>query len=253
LYYRLPLHEVLTSSEVSFGGSLFQLAIYLSVSMRILLVEDDRMIGESLVELLQQERYVVQWVQDADSADVAVEVSRFDLIVLDLGLPTRDGLTVLRRLRERRDKTPVLIVTARDALEQRILGLDLGADDYIIKPFDFSELMARIRALLRRVSGATEELFEYGDVQVNLKARDAKRKGVPVSLSAKEWALLDVLLLRQNMVFSRKQLEDRMYGWSAEVSSNAVEVHIHSLRKKLGPDIIRNIRGVGYTAPKDSS
>ena len=221
--------------------------------MRILLVEDDRMIGEPLVELLQQERYVLRWVQDADSADVAVEVSRFELIVLDLGLPARDGLTVLRRLRERGDKTPVLIVTARDALEQRILGLDLGADDYIIKPFDFSELLARIRALLRRVTSSIDEIFEYGDIRVNLKARDIKRNGLSVSLSAKEWALLDILLLRPNMVFSRKHLEDRMYGWSAEVSSNAVEVHIHSLRKKLGPDIIRNIRGMGYTAPKANS
>lgn len=208
------------------------------------------MIGESLVDLLQQERYGVQWVQDADSADVAVEVSRFDLIILDLGLPTRDGLTVLRRLRDRKDKTPVLIITARDALEQRILGLDLGADDYVIKPFDFSELLARIRALLRRVSGSAEEVFVCRGIQINLKARDARLKGQTVQLSAKEWALLDVLLLRPNMVFSRKQLEDRLYGWSAEVASNAVEVHIHSLRKKLGPDIVRNIRGVGYTAPK---
>jgi DNA-binding response OmpR family regulator len=218
--------------------------------MRILLVEDDRMIGESLVELLQQERYSVQWVQDADAADVAVEVSAFELIVLDLGLPTRDGLTVLRRLRDRKDKTPVLIITARDALEQRILGLDLGADDYIVKPFDFSELLARIRALLRRITSATEEVFVCGDIQVNLKSRDARLKGQSIQLSAKEWALLDVLLLRPTMVFSRKQLEDRLYGWSVEVASNAVEVHIHSLRKKLGAEIVRNIRGVGYTAPK---
>lgn len=218
--------------------------------MRILLVEDDRMIGESLVELLQQERYTVQWVLDADAADVAVEVTKFELIVLDLGLPTRDGLTVLRKLRDRKDKTPVLIVTARDALEQRILGLDLGADDYIVKPFDFSELLARIRALLRRVANSITDVFEFGDVRINLKNRDARLKGQAIQLSAKEWALLDILIVRPGIIFSRKQLEDRMYGWSSDVNSNAVEVHIHSLRKKLGSTIVKNIRGLGYTAPK---
>lgn len=220
--------------------------------MRILLVEDDQMIGASLVELLSQERYIVQWERDADSADIAAEVSSFDFIVLDLGLPDRDGLTVLRRLRNRRDRTPVLIVTARDALEQRIQGLDMGADDYIIKPFDFAELLARVRALQRRVSGISDDAFEYGEMYVNLTARVAKYKGIHVQLSAKEWALLDVLLRRPSVVFSRKQLEDRLYGWTAEVTSNAVEVHIHSIRKKLGQDAIKNIRGIGYTAPKES-
>ncbi|MDT7517043.1 response regulator transcription factor [Rhodoferax mekongensis] len=220
--------------------------------MRILLVEDDQMIGASLVELLSQERYIVQWERDADSADIAAEVSSFDFIVLDLGLPDRDGLTVLRRLRNRRDRTPVLIVTARDALEQRIQGLDMGADDYIIKPFDFAELLARVRALQRRVSGISDDAFEYGEMYVNLTGRVAKYKGIHVQLSAKEWALLDVLLRRPSVVFSRKQLEDRLYGWTAEVTSNAVEVHIHSIRKKLGQGAIRNIRGIGYTAPKES-
>jgi len=218
--------------------------------MRILLVEDDRMIGESLVELLQQERYTVQWVLDADAADVAVEVTKFELIVLDLGLPTRDGLTVLRKLRDRKDKTPVLIITARDALKQRILGLDLGADDYIVKPFDFSELLARIRALLRRVGNSTTDVFVFGDVRINLKNRDARLKGQAIRLSAKEWALLDILIIRPGIIFSRKQLEDHMYGWSSDMNSNAVEVHIYSLRKKLGAAIVKNIRGIGYTAPK---
>jgi len=218
--------------------------------MRILLVEDDRMIGESLVELLQQERYTVQWVLDADAADVAVEVTKFELIVLDLGLPTRDGLTVLRKLRDRKDKTPVLIITARDALKQRILGLDLGADDYIVKPFDFSELLARIRALLRRVGNSTTDVFVLGDVRINLKNRDARLKGEAIRLSAKEWALLDILIVRPGIIFSRKQLEDHMYGWSSDMNSNAVEVHICSLRKKLGSAIVKNIRGIGYTAPK---
>jgi len=221
--------------------------------MRILVVEDDRMIGESLVDLLRTERYTVEWLQDSESAEVALQVSCFELVILDLGLPVKDGLTVLKGLRARKDKTPVLIVTARDALEQRILGLDLGADDYIIKPFDFSELLARIRALLRRTSGAVDEVFQYGDVHINLKSREARFDGRPVLLSAKEWGVLDIMLVRPGMVFSRKQLEDRLYSWRAEVASNAVEVHIHSLRKKLGTDIIQNIRGVGYMTPKSSA
>lgn len=210
------------------------------------------MIGESLVDLLKTERYQVEWVQDAETAEIALHIGYFGLLILDLGLPVKDGLSVLKGLRSRKDKTPVLIVTARDALEQRILGLDLGADDYIIKPFDFSELLARIRALLRRTSGQAAEIFQYGDVYIDLKSREARCAGQTVTLSAKEWGVLDIMLVRPGMVFSRKQLEDRLYSWKTEVASNAVEVHIHSLRKKLGSDIIQNIRGVGYMTPKPS-
>jgi DNA-binding response OmpR family regulator len=219
-------------------------------STRILVVEDDRMIGESLVDLLKSERYLVEWVQDAETAELALQVASFGLVILDLGLPVKDGLSVLKGLRARRDRTPVLIVTARDALEQRIQGLDLGADDYIIKPFEFTELLARIRALLRRITGSTEEIFQHGNLHINLKSREARLAGQLVTLSAKEWSVLDIMLVRPGMVFSRKQLEDRLYSWRAEVVSNAVEVHIHSLRKKLGADIIQNIRGVGYMTPK---
>jgi len=210
------------------------------------------MIGEALVDLLKAERYQVEWVPDAETAEIALHIGYFSLLILDLGLPVKDGLSVLRNLRSRKDVTPVLIATARDALEQRILGLDLGADDYIIKPFEFSELLARVRALLRRSNLEAAVQFSYGGVTIDVKSREIRSSGRLVNLSAKEWAVLEIMLMRPGMVFSRRQLEERLYSWKTEVASNAIEVHIHSLRKKLGSDIIQNIRGVGYMTPKST-
>ena len=174
----------------------------------------------------------------------------YDLVLLDLGLPKRDGLAVLRDLRARKNRTPVLVATARDAVAQRIEGLDAGADDYVLKPYDLDELLARIRALLRRAAGRAEPVYEHKGVCINPATREATVNGVPVVLSAREWAVLEPLIARPGMVLSRQQLEDKLYGWGDEVSSNAVEVYIHGLRKKLGPELVLNVRGVGYLVPK---
>ncbi len=218
--------------------------------MRLLLVEDDPMIGEAVQDLLRAEHYAVDWVRDGDAADTALRANTYDLVMLDLGLPRRDGITVLRDMRTRKDRTPVLVATARDAVAQRIAGLDAGADDYVLKPYDLDELLARIRALLRRASGRAEPVYEHKGVSINPSTREASVNGVPVVLSGREWAVLEPLLARPGLVLSRQQLEDKLYGWGDEVSSNAVEVYIHGLRKKLGPDILLNVRGVGYLVPK---
>ncbi|KRC19653.1 response regulator transcription factor [Acidovorax sp. Root219] len=218
--------------------------------MRLLLVEDDPMIGEAVQDLLRAEHYAVDWVRDGDAADTALRANAYDLVMLDLGLPKRDGITVLRDLRTRKDRTPVLVATARDAVAQRIEGLDAGADDYVLKPYDLDELLARIRALLRRASGRAEPVYEHKGVSINPSTREASVNGLPVVLSGREWAVLEPLLARPGLVLSRQQLEDKLYGWGDEVSSNAVEVYIHGLRKKLGPDILLNVRGVGYLVPK---
>ena len=218
--------------------------------MRLLLVEDDPMIGEAVQDLLRAEHYAVDWVRDGDAADTALRANAYDVVTLDLGLPKRDGIAVLRDLRTRKDRTPVLVATARDAVAQRIEGLDAGADDYVLKPYDLDELLARIRALLRRASGRAEPVYEHKGVSINPSTREASVNGVPVVLSGREWAVLEPLLARPGLVLSRQQLEDKLYGWGDEVSSNAVEVYIHGLRKKLGPDILLNVRGVGYLVPK---
>lgn len=218
--------------------------------MRLLLVEDDPMIGEAVQDLLRAEGYAVDWVRDGDAADTALRANAYDLVMLDLGLPKRDGIALLRDLRTRKDRTPVLVATARDAVAQRIEGLDAGADDYVLKPYDLDELLARIRALLRRASGRAEPVYEHKGVSINPSTREASVNGVPVVLSGREWAVLEPLLARPGLVLSRQQLEDKLYGWGDEVSSNAVEVYIHGLRKKLGPDILLNVRGVGYLVPK---
>lgn len=218
--------------------------------MRLLLVEDDPMIGEAVQDLLRAEDYAVDWVRDGDAADTALRANAYDLVMLDLGLPKRDGITVLRDMRTRKDRTPVLVATARDAVAQRIEGLDAGADDYVLKPYDLDELLARIRALLRRAAGRAEPVYEHKGVSINPSTREASVNGVPVVLSGREWAVLEPLLARPGLVLSRQQLEDKLYGWGDEVSSNAVEVYIHGLRKKLGPDILLNVRGVGYLVPK---
>ncbi len=218
--------------------------------MRLLLVEDDLMIGESVLDLLRAEDYAVDWVKDGDMADTALDTQNYDLVLLDLGLPRRDGLAVLRRLRARKNRTPVLIVTARDSVAQRVEGLDMGGDDYIIKPFELDELLARIRALLRRAVGRAEPVYEHMGISIDPLTREVTLHGQPVLLSAREWAVLELLLARPGMILSRRQLEEHLYSWKDELSSNAVEVYIHGLRKKLGPGIIQNVRGVGYVVPK---
>ena len=218
--------------------------------MRLLLVEDDTMIGEAVQDLLRAEHYAVDWARDANAADTALRTQSYDLVLLDLGLPGRDGLSVLRDMRTRRDRTPVLIATARDAVAQRVQGLDAGADDCLLKPYDMDELLARIRALTRRAAGRAEPSYEHDGVTITPATREAMVNGQPVILSAREWAVLESLLARPGAVLSRQQLEDKLYGWGDEVSSNAVEVYIHGLRKKLGAGLIINVRGVGYMVPK---
>ncbi len=218
--------------------------------MRLLLVEDDAMIGESVLDLLRAEHYAVDWVRDGEMAETALQAQAYDLVLLDLGLPRRDGLTVLRSLRRRKERVPVLIATARDSVEQRIEGLDAGADDYVLKPFDLNELLARIRALLRRASGRAEPVYEHKGVSINPVTREVMVGEQPVILSAREWAILEPLLARPGLVLSRAQLEEKLFSWKDEVSSNAVEVYIHGLRRKLGAELIQNVRGVGYMVPK---
>jgi len=218
--------------------------------MRLLLVEDDTMIGEAVHDLLRAEHYAVDWVRDGAMADTALRMQQYDLVLLDLGLPERDGLSVLRDLRARKDRTPVLIATARDAVAQRVQGLDAGADDYLLKPYDLDELLARIRALTRRASGRAEPAYEHRGVVIQPATREVTVQGQPVVLSAREWAVLEPLIARPGMVLSRAQLEDKLYGWNDEISSNAVEVYIHGLRKKLGAELVLNVRGVGYMVPK---
>jgi two-component system, OmpR family, response regulator QseB len=219
--------------------------------MRLLLVEDDTMIGEVVLDLLRAEHYAVDWVKDGEMADTALLQSQsYDLVLLDLGLPRKDGLEVLRAMRARRDRTPVLVATARDSVSERIAGLDAGADDYVLKPYDLEELLARIRALLRRAAGRAEPVFQYKAIAVNPATREVTVEGQAVTLSAREWAVLEALIARPGVVLSRAQLEEKLYSWRDEVSSNAVEVYIHGLRKKLGSELIHNVRGVGYMVPK---
>lgn len=214
--------------------------------MRLLLVEDDAMIGEAIRTGLKRDGFTVDWVHDGESADQVLRTDTFDLLLLDLGLPRRGGLQVLQGLRARQQGLPVLIITARDAVSDRVQGLDAGADDYLVKPFDLDELAARIRALLRRKSGRTEPELEHLGVALNPATHRVTRDGREVALSPKEFALLQLLMERPGNILSRAQIEQRLYGWGEEVESNAVEVHIHGLRRKLGNDFILNVRGVGY-------
>ncbi|MDB5946744.1 MAG: DNA-binding response regulator [Ramlibacter sp.] len=214
--------------------------------MRLLLVEDDAMIGRGMRQGLGDAGFTVDWVTDGKAADLALETGVYDLALLDLGLPGKDGMALLRDLRRRRDPIPVLIVTARDAVADRVAGLNEGADDYVLKPFDLDELVARVRALLRRRAGSGSPLLECGALVLDPVRREASLRGQPVLLSAREFALLETLMQRPGAVLSRDQLEDAMYGWQQEVGSNAVEVHVHNLRRKLGHETIRNVRGVGY-------
>jgi two-component system response regulator QseB len=219
--------------------------------VRLLLVEDDPMVGESIRDGLGQEGYAVDWVRDGKAAETALGVEPYAAVLLDLGLPRRDGLEVLRAARGRRNDVPILVITARDAVADRIKGLDAGADDYLVKPFDLDELAARVRALVRRAEGRAAPVVRHGAIALNPATREVTLRGRPVALSGREFALLQALLQRPGVVLSRAQLEERLYGWEDEVGSNAVEVHIHNLRRKLGADAIRNVRGVGYTIPAE--
>lgn len=217
--------------------------------MRLLLVEDDPMIGESVRKGLRQEGFTVDWVQDGRAGELALEDKVHDLALLDLGLPGKEGLDVLKSARRKGNRIPVLILTARDAVPDRVAGLNAGADDYLIKPFDLEELSARIRALLRRQAGRAEETIRHGALTLAPASHEARLGGQPLALSAREFALLEALLERPGVVLSVAQLEEKIYGWDDEVGSNTIEVYIHSLRKKLGPGFIKNVRGVGYMIP----
>ena len=214
--------------------------------MRLLLIEDDPMIGESIHEALRGESYAVDWVRDGHSAELAIANAVYDLVLLDLGLPRVPGLDFLRRYRARSGDAPVLIISARDGTPARVEGLDAGADDYLVKPFDIDELTARIRALLRRRVGRTQPTIAHGALTLNLATHDATFGGQPLRLSAREFAVLRALLDTPGAVLSKASLEEKLYGWGQEIESNAIDVYIHHLRKKLGADFIRTVRGVGF-------
>ena len=218
--------------------------------MRLLLVEDDELLGDAVRAALTQAGYVVQWVTDGGAAERAIGTETFDLLLLDLNLPFRSGLDLLRQLRARREPVPVLILTARDTVADRVRGLDYGADDYLVKPFDLEELHARVRALLRRQPGATVGMLRHGDIVLDPAAHTVTREGKPVDITPREFAVLQTLLQNTNKVLSRSQLEETLYGWEGDVDSNAVEVHVHHLRRKLGANLIHTVRGVGYIIRK---
>ena len=218
--------------------------------MRILLVEDDLQLGDGLTVGLRQSGFAVDWVRDGEVADLALKTESFDLLVLDLGLPKLGGMEVLKRLRGRSQMLPVLVLTARDATGDKVSGLDAGADDYLVKPIDLDELAARIRALTRRTAGRAAPLLTHGDLAVDPAGHSVTLAGQPVELSSREFSLLQMLLENTGRVLSRSQLEQSIYGWHDEPESNALEVHIHHLRKKLGSSLIRTLRGVGYTIAK---
>ncbi len=221
--------------------------------MRVLLVEDDPMIGKAVQDALRDASYAADWVTDGLSALNGAASQHYDLVLLDLGLPGKDGLDVLRTIRGRDNAVPLLIITARDGLEERVQGLDAGADDYVLKPFAMTELMARIRAVLRRKAGAAQPLLSNGVLNLDPATREAANEGqAPVQLSNREFALLQALMVRPGAILSRAELEDRVYGWGEEVESNAVEYLIHALRKKLGSTSIKNVRGVGWMVSKNS-
>ena len=219
--------------------------------MRILLVEDDSLLGEGLLSGLQRENYSVDWVKNGESALAAITSTDYDVVILDIGLPRMSGLDVLRQSRKHGHKIPVLILTAQDALSDRITGLDAGADDYLIKPFEFEELCARLRALTRRSKGLVEKKICYKNIEIDTAAHSVKYNNETVELSRREFSLLEELLSSTGRVLSRSQLEEKLYSWSDEVGSNAIEVHIHHLRKQFGSDLIKTVRGVGYIVPKE--
>ena len=215
--------------------------------MRILLAEDDAMLGDGLRAGLHQQGFSVDWVRDGLAAEREIFAGDYAAAVLDLGLPMKDGIEVLTSLRARKISTPILVLTARDAIPDRILGLDLGADDYVVKPVDLHELGARLRSLVRRSHGQMQDTLTCGEIVLEPSSRRVSLKGEPVLLSTREFDLLHVLMLNADRVMSREQLEQQLYSWGYEVDSNAIEVHIHHLRRKLHADVIQTVRGVGYT------
>src|SRR5687767_11393920 len=214
--------------------------------MRVLVVEDDPMIGRAVADGLHGDGYAVDWVRDGEAAELALKHGPYDLAVLDLGLPRKDGFEVLKSLRRARIEVPVLIITARDAVADRIAGLDHGADDYLVKPFDLDELLARTRAVVRRRAGRGSPEISYGALLLDPAGRRVVFRGQQVELSVREFALLEALAREPGTVISRAKLEESVYGWGEEVESNSIEVHLHHLRRKLEPTLIRNVRGVGY-------
>ncbi|MCF7767306.1 response regulator transcription factor [Achromobacter pulmonis] len=219
--------------------------------MRVLLVEDDLMIGEAVQGALKDAAYAVDWVRDGQSALAALGSQHYDLLLLDLGLPGKDGLQVLRDVRASDNGVPLIIITARDGLDDRLRGLDGGADDYVLKPFEMTELQARMRAVLRRKAGASGPMMSNGVVSLDLATKEARVNGAAAQqLSNREFSLLQALLARPGAILSRSELEDRIYGWGEEVESNAVEYLIHALRRKLGSEIIKNVRGLGWMVSK---
>lgn len=214
--------------------------------MRVLLVEDDEMVGDSLRLALRRQGFALDWVRDGRAAEAALASERFDAVLLDIGLPQRSGIEVLRSLRARGDTTPVIVLTARDALGDKVAGLDAGADDYLVKPFELDELLARLRAVGRRAAGRAASQLQVGELRLDPGTKEVSLAGRPVVLSARELALLQALMERPGAILSRSQLEDRIYGWGEEVESNAISVYIHQLRRKLGDELIHTVRGVGY-------
>lgn len=219
--------------------------------MKILLAEDDEMIGENIQIALVDEGFAVDWVRDGMQAEAALAAEDYDAVLLDLGLPRKDGIDVLRDLRARGKGIPVMAVTARDTVPQRVLGLKSGADDYLVKPFDVEELIARLQALIRRARGNVEPVYRNGQVEINSSIRQAMVENRQVVLSSREWAILEALVARPGAILSRNQLEERLHGWSGEFESNAIEVYVHGLRKKLGPQLIKTVRGLGYMVEKN--
>lgn len=220
--------------------------------MRILLVEDDTLLGDALQVGLRGAGFVVDWVTDGVAAETALAGEEFAAVVLDLGLPRLAGLELLRRLRGRSNRTPVVVLTARDAVEDRVRGLDLGADDYVAKPVSLAELAARLRAVTRRAMGVASGVLTLGSLSIDPAARTVVFRGAPVDLQAREFALLYALASRAGRVLTRSQLEARLYEWDRGLDSNAIDVYVHHLRRKLSPELIRTVRGVGYVIPRDA-
>lgn len=220
--------------------------------MRILLVEDDKMIGDALCTALRDAAYAVDWVRDGETASRVIGNQAHQAVLLDLGLPKRDGLDVLKKLRTHGNALPVIIMTARDGVEDRVKGLDLGADDYLVKPFEIDELLARLRAILRRQGGQAAPILSNGTLSLNPATREATLGNMACLLSAREFSVLQALLLRPGAILTRTQLEESVYGWNEEVESNAIDFLIHGIRKKLGSDTIKNVRGAGWMVAKNS-